>query len=118
MKKYIDLKITDDSLAVDADGQALFVSDLDCITQDIKHMIRESGYLVSIIGERSSEQRQLYIQRIIRLVEDDIRIIPGTVQISASKDNFNSGNGMWSLTADTYEYGKTNLNIEVKNNER
>ncbi|UDQ97946.1 DUF2590 family protein [Lentisphaerota bacterium WC36G] len=118
MKKYVDLKITEDTLAVDGDGQALFVSDLDCIVQDIKHMIRESGYLVEIIGERSQEQRQLYIQRIIRLVEDDERIIPGTVQITASSDNFINNSGVWSLTAFTYEYGFANLNLEVNNGQR
>ena len=115
MKKYLDLKITDDTLAVDGDGQAIFVSDLDCIVQDIRHMIRESGYLVAIIGERSQEQRQLYLQRIIRLVEDDRRVIPGTVQITASSDNFKNNDGAWSLTASTYEYGKTSLNLEVNN---
>lgn len=106
MKKYFDLKIVDDALAVDLDGLPQQVWDLDSITQDLKHAIRESGLLVKLIGDRSSELRQLALQDIVLLVEDDTRIIPGTCEIEET-----STVGTYNLTAQTYEFGSVNLEV-------
>lgn len=106
--KYIDIKIEDDDLATDVDGLPLFVSDQDSIIQDIKHMIRESGYLISLVAERSPESRQMWIQNIILLIEDDERIIPGSVQMYPATTG-DATEGRWTIEADTYEYGTFNL---------
>lgn len=105
MSKYVDIKITDDDLAVNVSGGVEFVSDKESITQDIKHAIRESGYLVNLIGERSKDKRNLLQQKIIIIVEDDTRIIPGTVEM------YEANNERWIIEAETYEYGKVKLTV-------
>lgn len=111
--KHIDLLIKDDSLAVDRDGLPLLVADRDSIVQDLQHAIRESGYLVAMVAERSDERRRLWLQKIILLVEDDSRIVPGTVQMEAAQAGFPGDNGIWTLSADTYDYGSAALTLGV-----
>ncbi|MDD5598784.1 MAG: DUF2590 family protein [Victivallaceae bacterium] len=107
MATYKDVRIKDDDLNLDGDGQAAIIYDIDVIAQDLIHAIRESGYLVEMVAERSPERRELLLQKIILLVEDDERIIPGTVEITASPDNFIGSAGKWTLAAKTYEFGGT-----------
>lgn len=107
MPKYFDLKIVDDDLATDADNQPEMVWDRDSIAQDIKHMIRESGYLVAMIGERNAEAREILLQKIALLVEEDRRIRPGTVGITTD-----GSLRRWTLLADTYEFGKLTQLLE------
>ena len=106
MATYKDVLITDDDLDIDGDDQAVIIYDLDVIVQDLIHAIRESGYLVEMVAERSDERRQLLIQKIILLCEDDKRIVPGTVTITADPENFTASKGKWALIADTYEFGE------------
>ena len=112
MAEFIDIKIVDDDIATDADGLPIMVSDLDSIEQDVRHMIRESGYLVAMIAERDQESRNLWLQKIEALIEDDERIIPGTVEIVLETKGFPSGVGRYLVTADTYQFGS--LTTEVK----
>jgi hypothetical protein len=114
MSTYSDILIKDDDLAVDGNRQAVMIYDRDVIAQDLIHAIRESGYLVECVAERSPERRQLLLQKIILLAEDDERIVPGTVEIKASAANFIDSKGVWTLTADTYEFGMINLKLESK----
>ena len=107
MAIYSDLLITHDDLTLDADGLPQLVTDRDCIAQDIRHAIRESGYLPPLVAERSRERRQLWIQKIILLVEDDRRIRPGTVEMEYG------GAGIWNLLAETYEFGTLSLTATV-----
>ena len=51
--KYRDLLITDDDITLDAGGYPVLVTERACIAQDIQHMIRESGLLVDLVGERT-----------------------------------------------------------------
>lgn len=103
--KYIDLLMTaDDTLAVDADGLPLLVADRDSIAQDLVHLIRESGELELLIGERDPELRQLREQRIARLVDEDLRIVPGTASMTRHGET-------WSLTATTTDYGPTEITL-------
>ncbi len=111
MSTYSDIQIKDDDVNIDDNTQATIIYDLDVIAQDLIHAIRESGYLVECVAERSQERRQLLLQKIILLVEDDERIIPGTVTITASEDNFTDNKGVWNLTATTYEFGTTSLEL-------
>ena len=110
--KYIDLKITDDDLALDSDGTPLTVSDKVSIVQDLCHAIRESGYAVNMIGERNRDMRRLLQQKILEVVENDTRIIPGTANFYEDTVNFVNGVGKYTIIADTYEYGQAQVGIE------
>ncbi len=106
---YKDIRLVSDDLNL-VDGQAEIIYDVDVIVQDLINAIRESGYLVKLVAERSEEKRQLLLLQIVLLVEDDDRIVPGTIEITASEDNFTAGQGQWTLTATTYDFG----DIEVE----
>lgn len=110
MAIYKDIKIENDDLLLDG-NQAVIIYDRDVITQDIIHAIRESGLLVDMIAERHQERRELLFTQIILLVEEDSRIIPGTVNLSASPDNFSQNKGNWTLTADTYEFNEIAIRV-------
>lgn len=98
MAIYSDILMENDDIAIDRDNQAAIIEDRAVILQDLIHAIRESGYLVEMIAERGSERRGLLRNKIIDLVEEDTRIIPGSV-------NFTGDGEQWILTAETYEFG-------------
>ena len=108
MAKYIDLRMTDDDLEMSGTRQAVLLSDRDSIGQDLKHMIRESGLLVAMVGERDSERRGLLLQKLMTLVEDDTRVVPGTVRVSDDGTLKH-----WTLRAETYEFGPLSETVEV-----
>lgn len=103
---HVDILIVDDDIALDLAGNPQYVDKTASIGQDIKHMIRESGYLTEMLAERDSERRQMCIQHIIIRVEEDTRIVPGTVNMTLETPGFQDGKGRWFLTADTYQYGQ------------
>lgn len=105
MADYIDLLITDDDLTLDAGGEPQLIYDADCITQDIKHLIRDCGLLVGIVGQRSRVAVDEALLKLTLLIEDDERLIPGTVDITQTEV------GTFFITASTYDYGDINLNV-------
>ncbi len=107
MPDYIDLLITDNDLTLDIAGQPVLTQDIDSITQDIKHLIRESGLLVQIIGQRDQAFVALNLQKLIILIEEDIRLVPGTVDITPQDT------GLFFITANTVKYGTVNLTVGV-----
>lgn len=98
MATYTDILIQNDDIAIDGDNQAVIIEDRAVILQDLVHAIRESGYLVEMVAERGAERRGLLRNKIIDLVEEDTRIVPGTAKFTGS-------GGEWTLFADTYEFG-------------
>ena len=104
MATYQDLLIQDDDLALDAAGYPLPVTDRACIAQDIMHMIRESGLLVELVGERDAKKRKTNIVRLTLAVDGDYRVRPGTSRV---EEVWTSRNRVefW-LTAETLEFGK------------
>lgn len=76
-----DLLITNRDITLDPAGIPMYVQDRQSITQDVVHMIRESGLLTQLIAERSRSKRDARITELQVLVEDDFRIVPGTVVI-------------------------------------
>ena len=62
MSLYIDLLITHNDLTLDPSNQPLLVDDRTSIAQDIGHMIRESGLLVTLVAERDRFRRADCIQ--------------------------------------------------------
>jgi len=96
MSRYSDIQILDDDLALDG-VQAKIIYDRDVILQDLRHALRESGLLIRLIGERLRGRRRLIEQEIIELVEDDSRIVPGSVTLSEETNGY-------LLAGRTYEF--------------
>lgn len=99
MSLYIDLLITDNDLTLDPSNQPLLVEDRASIAQDIGHMIRESGLLVTLVAERDRFRRADCIQQLELLVEADVRLVPGSVHIAEEEK------GRYLLAAKTVEFG-------------
>ncbi len=99
MATYSDILIEGDDTAFDGYNQVRIIEDRAVILQDIIHAIRESGYLVELIGERSESRRRLLKTKLELLVEEDLRVVPGTIEFFADGE-------LWHISADTYEFGK------------
>jgi len=99
MSEYIDLLIVDNDLVLDPSRQPLLIEDRASIAQDIAHMIRESGLLVTLVAERSSLRQRDCIQQLELLVEADERLVPGTALISQTAP------GQYLVTAKTLKFG-------------
>ncbi len=108
MADYVDYLITDDDLTFDANGEPKLIYDADCIAQDIKHLIRESGLMVEIIGQRNSIDVKYNLQKLTLLIEDDTRLVPGTVEITQAETE------LFFITATTYKYGQINVGVNAK----
>ncbi len=101
--KYIDILVINGAWQLDAGGQPRYTQDRHSIGQDIKHRIMESGLARKLIGERSPTLRADVMTEIELLVENDERLIPGTIVISEEDIE------RVLVTARTYEFG----NLEV-----
>ena len=99
MSDYIDLRIVDNDLSLDPSRQPLLIDDRASIAQDIAHMIRESGLLVTLVAERRRLRQRDCIQQLELLVEADERLVPGTALIQ-SYDS-----GKYLVTAKTLKFG-------------
>ena len=107
MAKYLDLQITDDDLTLDAGQNPVMVNDRDVIAQDLVHMIRESGYLPPLVGNRNRDIIERTKVEITLAVDNDKRIVPGSAYIEEPQD------GKFYLIADTIEFGPVYLNLEA-----
>ncbi|WP_106802908.1 DUF2590 family protein [Pseudomonas sp. S5D5] len=103
MSEYIDLLIVGNDLVLDLSRQPLLIDDRASIAQDIAHMIRDSGLLVTLVAERDRLKQRDCIQQLELLVEADERLVPGTAQITQLQP------GQYLVTATTLKFG----NIEV-----
>jgi len=99
MSEYIDLLIRDNDLVLDPSRQPLLIEDRASIAQDIAHMIRESGLLVTLVAERSTLRQRDCIQQLELLVEADARLVPGTALIKQVES------GRYLVTAKTLKFG-------------
>lgn len=102
---YFDLLIASDGIVLDAFGLPLSISGRASIAQDIKHMVRESGLLVEMIGQRASEKVNRNMVRIEQLIENDLRLVPGTARVTRTDD------GEFFITARTMQYGDIELSL-------
>ena len=105
MTLYIDLLIAGNDLALDPSRQPRLVDDRASIAQDIAHMIRESGLLVTLVAERDRLRQRDCIQQMELLVEADIRLVPGTAKINQQTP------GQYLITATTVEFGAIEVNL-------
>ena len=105
MNDYIDLLIVDNDLSLDPSRQPLLIDDRASIAQDIAHMIRESGLLVTLVAERSRLRQRDCIQQLELLVEADERLVPGTAEIIQASP------GQYLVTATTVKFGRVEVNL-------
>ena len=105
MSEYIDLLIIDNDLVLDLSRQPLPVEDRACIAQDIGHMIRESGLLVTLVAERNRLKQRDCIQQLELLVEADVRLVPGTASIKELAP------GQYLVTATTLQFGDVEVTL-------
>ncbi|HAT1683846.1 TPA: DUF2590 family protein [Klebsiella oxytoca] len=96
---YIDLLVTDGSLTLNSAGEPVLCNNDISIGQDIIHAIVESGIVYRLIAENSPTLRADLFTQMAILVEDDTRIVPGTVVINEER------RGHLLVTADTYDFG-------------
>ncbi|WP_236169514.1 DUF2590 family protein [Pseudomonas atacamensis] len=105
MSEYVDLLIVNNDLALDPSRQPLLIDDRACIAQDIAHMIRDSGLLVTLVAERDRLRQRDCIQQLELLVEDDQRLVPGTARITQQEPD------MYLVTAKTLKFGSIEVSL-------
>ncbi len=105
MSEYVDLLIAGNDLVLDPSNQPLLIDDRASIAQDIAHMIRESGLLVTLVAERDPLRRRDCLQQLELRVEDDVRLVPGTVQI------LSQSSGVYRVTATTVKFGDVEVAV-------
>ena len=103
--KYSDIKLFEDDLALDG-VQAAMVTDRNVILQDIVTALRVSGLLPLLVGERDTASRRVTENRIIDLVEEDTRVIPGSVALTVETSGY-------LLTGKTFEFGNFSEEIYI-----
>ena len=80
-EQWTDILIEDRDLVLDVAGIPVTTANRGSIAQDIKHMFMDTGIAVELIGERNPAKWRQNQNRMERMVEEDRRIIPGTVFI-------------------------------------
>lgn len=101
MAKYTDLHIRNGDVVLDAGNNPTYLTDRDVIAQDIVHAIIETGLAHLLISDRGTGVNGDTKTRIQLLVEDDLRIMPGTVTVEENANN----KGEWWVNAHTIEFG-------------
>ncbi|HEI9768597.1 TPA: DUF2590 family protein [Morganella morganii] len=104
---YIDLLITDRDFTLNSGNEPVLCDNRVSIAQDCVHAIIESGLATQLVGERSPTLRADLRNQIEMLVEDDDRIVPGTVRV-----NEESQVKLW-ITADTYDFGPISQGVDL-----
>lgn len=105
MSEYIDLLIQDNDLVLDPSRQPELIDDRASIAQDIAHMIRDSGLLVTLVAERNRLKQRDCIQQLELLVEADERLVPGTALIAQLEP------GQFLVTATTLKFGSIEVTL-------
>lgn len=91
----IDLNIIDGDLLLNDELTPEQLNKSSVIAQDIKHRILESGLLVKLICLRNTNAIAMILTEIELVVEQDLRLVPGTIEIT------HSTNGSISVKAKT-----------------
>jgi len=104
---FIDLLIQNGDFVLNTGNEPELCNNRKSIGQDVIHSIIESGLATQLIGERSPTLRADIFTRMELLIEDDERIVPGTVEISEE-----SQKRLW-ITASTYEFGGISAQVDL-----
>ncbi|MGK0668092.1 DUF2590 family protein [Serratia marcescens] len=106
---YIDLLIENGDFSLNTGREPMLCHNRVSIGQDCVHAILESGLVTQLVAERSPTLRADVIMQMVLLLEDDTRIIPGTVVISEE-----TLKRLW-VTAETYDFGKVEASVNYDN---
>lgn len=104
---YIDLRITNNDLTLGPGNEPGLLGDRDSIIQDTKHLIRDCGLLSACIGERNNNKILLLLQQLALKIEDDLRLVPGTIKIVRQDTE------LFFITVDTVKFGKISLQVSA-----
>ncbi|WP_417762173.1 DUF2590 family protein [Shewanella sp.] len=105
MSTYTDLWINNGDVVLDNGHNPQYLTDRAVIAQDIVHAIIETGLAVLLTADRGTGVNGDTQTRIKLLVEDDVRVMPGTVRVEQT------ANGTWWVYADTIEFGSVSAQI-------
>lgn len=108
---YFDLLVTDQDLTLDYGNQPILCNNRESIGQDIKHALLESGLVTALIGERSAVLRSDILLQMELLIEDDARLVAGTISI---QDNQTRDQLSLNITAETVDFGLITLEVNIK----
>ncbi|MFT5788013.1 MAG: hypothetical protein ACI8SJ_000108 [Shewanella sp.] len=111
-RKYIDLHIQHGDVVLDAGLNQTYLTDRAVIAQDIVHAIIESGLANLLVSDRGTGVTADTKTRLTLLVEDDLRIMPGTVKVEEVKA------GQWWVFADTIDFGSISASLDSANGEQ
>lgn len=104
---YIDLLIENGNFVLNTGKEPELCNNRKSIGQDIIHSIIESGLATQLIGERSQTERADIFTQLELLIEEDERIVPGTVEVSEE-----SQKRLW-VTASTYDFGGISTQVDL-----
>jgi len=104
---YVDLQVINDDLTLDSGGEPVLLGDRESIAQDIKHLIRESGLMIRVVGQRDPALVKALLLELELLVEDDVRLVPGTVAVTQSVTE------LFFVVADTEAFGPISFAVGV-----
>ncbi|EAV5089925.1 DUF2590 family protein [Salmonella enterica] len=96
---YIDLLITDGDLTLNSASEPVLCDNSRSISQDMIHALIESGLPYRLIAENSPTLRADLFTQMVILLEEDVRLIPGTVFIDEERP------GRLLITAETWDFG-------------
>lgn len=105
MSLYSDLHINNGDVVLDAGNNPSYLTDRAAIAQDIAHAIIETGLAHLLVSDRGTGITADTQIKIKLLVEDDTRILPGTVRVNQL------ASGQWWVFADTIDFGTLSANI-------
>lgn len=106
--KYQDILIENGDVVLDAGRNPVLIQDRAVIAQDIKHTIIESGLAVEMVAERSRSKRADLRMKLELLVEEDVRLVPGTVRLEEQTE------GVIYVFAATLDFGELSLFVDVE----
>jgi hypothetical protein len=101
--KNIDIHVVEGDLQLDSLLNPLQLNNADVIAQDVKHRVLESGLLARLVKQRNKNSISMILTEIELLVEQDDRLIPGSIQVHHNIDK------TISVFANTKEYGSLSL---------
>ncbi|EAB8458959.1 DUF2590 family protein [Salmonella enterica subsp. enterica] len=104
---YVDLLIQGNNFVLNTGNEPELCNNRKSIGQDIIHSIIESGLATELIAERSPTMRADIFTRMELLIEDDERIVPGTVEIGEEIRT-----RLW-ITASTYDFGGISVQVDL-----
>lgn len=104
---YIDLLIEKGNFVLNTGKEPELCNNRKSIGQDIIHSILESGLATQLIGERSPTLRADIFTQLELLIEEDERIVPGTVEVSEENQK-----RLW-VTASTYDFGGISAQVDL-----